>query len=105
MYEINNNCYKFKKLTFNKGFFDESVDATYIIHLENNGRLDSIYNQLKQYIPTKIVYILFNKGYKKCEKDDFIYKPGHDLVDAFFTIFKDSIGTNFTIKCLMVKFC
>lgn len=95
MYEINNNCYKFKKLSFNKGFFDESVDATYIIHLENNGRLDSIYNQLKQYIPTKIVYILFNKGYKKCEKKDYIYEPGHDLVDAFLTVLKNSKNKNY----------
>ena len=95
MYQVNNNCYKFKKLTFNKGFFDKSVDATYIIHLENNGRLDSIYNQLKQYVPTKIVYILFNKGYKKCEKDDYINISTYDLVDAFITIFKDAKNTKY----------
>jgi len=95
MYKINNNCYTFKKIIFNKGFFDKSVDATYIIHLENNGRLNSIYNQLKQYIPTKIVYILFNKGYKKCKKQDYIYEPGHDLADAFLTVFKDSKNKNY----------
>jgi hypothetical protein len=95
MYSINNTCYKFKKIIFNKGFLDESVDATYIIHLENNGRLESIYNQLKQYIPTKIVYILFNKGYKKCKKSEYVIDTGYDLIDSFITIFKDSKNKNY----------
>ena len=56
-------CYSFKKIKYNKGLLDEAVDATYIIHLEGNGRYDDIMNQLKIYHPTKEVYIVFNKGF------------------------------------------
>jgi len=80
-------CYTFKKMKYNKGLLDDAVDATYIIHLEGNGRYDDIMNQLKTYHPTKEVYILFNKGYKKCKKDEHIKLPAHDLVDAFLQVF------------------
>jgi hypothetical protein len=33
---------------------------------------------------------VFNKGYKKCEKDKYIDKPPLDLIDAFFNIFNDA---------------
>ena len=33
-------CYSFKKIKYNTGLLDEAVDATYIIHLEGNGRYD-----------------------------------------------------------------
>jgi hypothetical protein len=84
-----NSCYSFKEYLFNEPIF-KNIDATYIIHLENNGRLSSIENQLSSFHPTQKVYILFNKGYKNCKKKDFINTTGKDLVDAFFTIFKDS---------------
>jgi hypothetical protein len=79
--------YKFKKIIFNDGFLNKSVDATYIIHLENNGRYEHIQKQLMEYHPTNIVYILFNKGYKKSKKKEFINNPPLDLVDAFLEIF------------------
>jgi hypothetical protein len=80
--------YKFKKIFFQDGLLKKSVDATYIIHLESNHRYDHIINQLKIYHPTNIVYILFNKGYKKSNKKKFINSPGLDLIDAFLEIFK-----------------
>ena len=80
--------YKFKKNIFNDGILTKSIDATYIIHLEGNGRYEHIQKQLKEYHPTNIIYILFNKGYKKSNKKDFINNPALDLVDAFFEIFK-----------------
>ena len=46
------------------------------------------------YQPTKIVYILFNKGYKNCKKDNIQF-PAHDLVDAFLQIFKDAKYKNY----------
>jgi hypothetical protein len=88
----NNKCYNFKKITYTNGLLDDAVDATYIIHLEGNGRYESILKQLELYQPTKIVYIVFNKGYKNCSKDENIVLPAHDLVDAFLTIFKHSNG-------------
>ena len=74
-------CYYIKTLYFDDPLFKET-DATYIIHLEGNGRYQHIEEQLKQHHPTKIVHILFNKGYKKCEKLG-INSPAIDLVDAY----------------------
>ena len=87
--------YKFKKILFNNGIFDKSVDATYIIHLKDNGRYEHIQDQLNTYHPTNIVYILFNKGYKKSKKKEYINSPSLDLVDAFLEIFKHANTKNF----------
>ena len=89
------SCYKLEKIVFNSNSAILDIDATYIIHLENNGRLDSIVNQLSKYQPTKLVYILYNKGYKKCDKDAIINKPALDLIDAFLYIFKDAQEKNY----------
>ena len=91
----NNNCYKFKKKTYTNGLLDDAIDATYIVHLEGNGRYESILNQLDLYQPTKTVYIVFNKGYKNCYKGEDIQLPAHDLVDAFLEIFKDAKNKNY----------
>ena len=86
--DFNTHCYTFKKLSYNKGFLDKSVDATYVIHLKDNGRLEHIYEQLKQYQPTKIVYIAVNQGFKKCEKQLIEQISYNDLTDAFLQCFK-----------------
>jgi hypothetical protein len=88
-------CYTFKKMKYNTGLLHDAVDATYIIHLEGNGRYDDIMNQLKTYHPTKEVYIVFNKGYKKCQKDEHIKLPAHDLVDAFLQVFTHAKNQNY----------
>jgi len=82
------NCYNYKLKTFEKGIFDRSADATYIIHLEGNGRYDSVMQQLEKYHPTKLVYIAFNKGYKKCKKNLKQDLAKYDLIDAFLNVFK-----------------
>lgn len=82
-------CYRFEERKFSDPIF-KNVDATYIIHLEDNGRLPHIESQLSEFHPTEKVYILFNKGYKKCKKKDYIDKPPKDLVDAYYTIFNNS---------------
>jgi hypothetical protein len=73
----------------------KNVDATYIIHLEGNGRLEHIKEQLSRFHPSKIVYILFNKGYKKCKKDPRITIPQLDIVDAFYQCFKHAHRKNY----------
>lgn len=95
MYKINNESYIFKEYNFQNGFFDDSIDATFIIHLENNGRLEHIQTQLKEFHPSKKLFILYNKGYKNSKKQDYITRPPLDLVDAFITCFKYSINNNF----------
>ena len=87
-------CYRFEKYIFNDGLLNNGVDATYIIHLENNGRLDNIMNQLSEYHPTNKVYILFNKGYKLCDKEN-IDLPADDLIDAFLYCFKHANEHNY----------
>lgn len=95
MFKNSSHCYTFKKIKYNKGLLDNAVDATYIIHLEGNGRYNDIMNQLESYHPTKEVYIIFNKGYKKCSKDDRITLPAHDLTDAFLQVFKHAKNQNY----------
>jgi len=84
------SCYRFEKLEFDSNSALLNIDATYVIHLENNGRLDSVRKQLNEFRPTKEVFILHNKGYKKCKKEEYIDKASLDLVDAYLYIFKDA---------------
>lgn len=90
-----NNCYRFNKLHLNGNPIFKSIDATYIIHLEGNGRINHIIDQLSKITPSKIVFIVFNKGYKKCKKKDFINKSSLDLVDSYITIFKHANKTKY----------
>ena len=85
---MSQNCYRFEQIKYSDGLLSDSIDATYIIHLENNGRIKDIQKQLQEYHPTNIVYIVYNKGYKKCRKQDYIKNSAHDLVDANIEICK-----------------
>jgi hypothetical protein len=86
----NNNCLRIETIQFSDAMFQKSVDATYIIHLENNGRLSSIQEQLKLFHPTNIVYIVFNKGFTKCNKNLPFQQPPYDLVDTFLYCLQDA---------------
>ena len=88
------SCYYLKEYFFENPIFNE-VDATYIIHLEGNKRLDIILDQLKYYYPSKKLYILFNKGFKKCKKEEYINKPPLDVIDAFYYCFNDANKKNY----------
>jgi len=90
-----NKCYKYKTINYKYGVLDDSVDATYVIHLENNGRLDSVMEQINKYKPTKLIYIVFNKGYKNCKKQDFINSTVKDIIDANFNIFNHAKINNY----------
>lgn len=84
----NEHCYRFKYMKNTDGLFHKTIDATYVVHLEGNGRYESVMKQLNEYHLTNNVYILHNKGFKKCDKTDNIIYPADDLVDAFLQIFK-----------------
>jgi len=86
--ELWRECYAFEKIEYKDGLLSECVDATYVIHLEGNGRLESVKKQLAEYCPTRLVYILLNKGYKKCNKPEYVKNSARDLVDANLQIFK-----------------
>jgi len=89
---IQEDCYRFESLEYSQWLFDSifenTIDATYIIHLEGNGRLEQVKEQLKIFQPTRKIYILHNKGYKKCVKYPEINKPYLDLIDAFLEVFR-----------------
>lgn len=84
----NTHCYNIKKYEYKNGFLDSSIDATYVIHLKNNGRIENIQEQLKEYKPTKNVYIVFNEGFKNCDKKLIEQISYQDLTDAFLQCFK-----------------
>lgn len=87
---MNSVCYKFKKISSTGGFLDSSCDATYIIHLVNNGRMNDIKKQLNHFKPTKEIFILNNIGYKQCKKNLFCESSTCDLIDAFLQCFRHS---------------
>jgi hypothetical protein len=89
----NSECYRLEQYDFSDGLLE--LDATYIIHLEGNGREEHIIKQLDEYHPTNLVYILYNKGYKNCNKSLHLNKPQIDLIDAFLYIFKDATYKNY----------
>jgi len=92
----NSDCYDFKEYKYDNGLFNNSTDATYIIHLEGNGRLPDIQKQLEIYKPTNIVYIVFNKGYKKCKKELKKQNSMYDIIDVNISIFNHSRKNNFS---------
>ena len=92
--DVNSNCYTFKKIIYDNPILN-NVSATYIIHLKDNGRLKHVEEQLKEYQPTKIVYIVFNEGFKKCKKPEFINTTATDLIDTNLHILKHSKNMNY----------
>ena len=95
MFHHNKHCFKIETRNYNNSMFEASVDATYIIHLENNGRLPSINKQLEHFKPTNIVHIVFNQGFKKCNKDLGEQTPPYDLADTFIYILQDANEKNY----------
>ena len=79
------NCYNFLKINYNNSLFNETIDATYVLHLEGNGRYNQIINQLDEFPISQNVYIVIDKGYKKCSKGSKIKSP---VADIFYTNIK-----------------
>jgi len=82
------NCYRFEFIQ-KKGSFplDDVVDATFIMTMENSSRHKHIYDHIVPKIPVSNIYIQFNKGFKKCEKN-IVQKNTHDLIHANQNIFQ-----------------
>jgi len=89
-------CYTIQKYVFDDGFLSRSVDATYIFHLEGNGRFSTIEKYLDTYHPTHIVYVFIDKGYKKCKKPLVKQTSTHDIVYGYTQIFKHSQANNYS---------
>jgi hypothetical protein len=90
-----NDCYKFQLRKYGVGFFDSCVDMTYIITMVGSEQINHIEKQLEKYIPTKNIYIVYNKGYKNCNKKLRLYIPPYDITHTYFTIIEHSIKNNY----------
>lgn len=96
---MNNNyftsdCYKLLELVHDSDsepLFDNFVDATYVIHLQGNGRYESVIRQLKEYKFTKYMYILSDKGHRKCKKNLYIQNIDKDIIHCNMTVFRHAI--------------
>ena len=91
----NKHCYEIEYRQYKKGILDDFIDATYIITMKNSKRIINIEAQLKKYIPTKNIYIVYNDGYKTCNKILPLYTPPYDISDAYFYTIYDSVKKNF----------
>jgi hypothetical protein len=91
---MNKTCYEFVEYNFNNCLF-QNIEATYIIHLKNNGRLNNVLAQLNENKITKHVFIMYNEGYKNCNKSEYINNTCTDLIDCNFTIFEHALKNNF----------
>ena len=89
------NYYKLEIINYETSTFS-SLDVTYVIHLENNGRLENVKKQLDEFKPSKKCIILHNKGYKNNMKP-FLKKQdsSHDLAHANIFIMNDVIKNNY----------
>ena len=89
-----NSCYRFEKVAGKNPLFF-NVDATYVLHLEDNGRLEHVRKGLRDFFPSKNTFILFNKGAKKCKKNLPKQTSVYDIVDANLAIFRDAREKNY----------
>jgi hypothetical protein len=97
-------CYTFEKREYIDPIFSNTIDATYIIYTKGNQeRWVNIENQLAQYHPTKIVYILHNKDWRKCSKPDHIDVTHKDLVDCYLEIFRHAAREGFSQNILVLE--
>jgi len=92
---INSHCYSFEYRKYKEGILDSFVDATYILTLVGSERINNINKQLEYIIPTKNVFIVLNKGYKKCYKILTKNLPPYDITDAYFNTIEHSLKNNF----------
>lgn len=89
-------CFEFKEIKFKFGIFDNSIDCSYIIHLESDkNRLKNIKTQLNKYKPTKKIYIYNNKGFKNCKKNLYKQLSNYDIIDSYLQIFKHANKNNY----------
>lgn len=79
--------YYLKKYNIENPNIDLGVQATYVIHLLGNGRLDSINEQFSKFRIVGHNYILYNQGYKCGKKNAIVKSPGIDLINAYLYIF------------------
>lgn len=97
-----NNCYTFQEIKYEINhknvepfFLSDLLSVTYILHLVGNNRLENAIKQINEFKPTQRVFVVHNRGYKKCAKKN-VLNTTDDIIDAYIQIFKHSDLNKFT---------
>jgi hypothetical protein len=90
-----NTCYKIETHEYKAGALDGCVSAAYVIHLEGNGREANIMPEYEKAVPSKRLHVVFNKGFKKCDKGPEVKGTAEDLVDAYLWIFEHALKSGY----------
>ena len=88
-------CYRYEYYNFSNGKFDDIIDCTYVMLMENSPRERSILETVSKYTLTSKCIIQYNKGYKKCNKDLEKQLPKYDLIHSLQTVFKHAIKSGY----------
>lgn len=88
-------CYRYEYYNFSNGKFDDIIDCTYVLLMENSSRERSILETVSKYTLTSKCIIQYNKGYKNCKKNLEKQMPNHDLVHSLQTVFKHAIKNGY----------
>ena len=78
---FSNDCYKINLVNTTNNPFLKSINAVFILSMENSERLKTRQPELFQL--GKYTYVQYNKGFKNCKKDKLITDATLDVLDAF----------------------
>ena len=95
MNNVNEECYRFKPIHYKKGIYDNFIDMSYVLIMENSKRETHMYEQLDKFQPTKKVQVQYNKGFKICKKQLCDNKACWDLFDAHYNVILDAYKNNY----------
>jgi hypothetical protein len=90
-----NTCYKIETHEYKAGALDSCVSAAYVIHLEGNGQEANILPEYEKAVPSKRLHVVFNKGFKKCDKGPNIKNTYKDLSHAYLWIFEHALKSGY----------
>ena len=81
-------------LSSNGGIFDDIIDCTYVLLCcgSNPQREKHVYTQLKLLNPSKQIILVYNSGYKTCEKTS---SPTDDMTQAQLYIFNHALDNDY----------
>ena len=70
----------------------DAVQSCYVLTLEGSRRRSQYMKQLGTNVPCRTMYILHNKGYKRCRKQGLCAStPPHDLAHAYYTAIQHAL--------------
>lgn len=99
------SCYSYYTYSLSEeGHYDNSIDCTYVLVMENSSRKNNIINEINRAQITSRVVIQYNKGYKLCHKQG-IHKPNYDLCHANLTAFKHALAQGYKRILLLEDDC